>query len=249
MNSDYRSSDGSISRVAVIEFFLAQVAENCSFSRSWGFEEGEGRGCALWRVGEGVRLVNTQQSPRPIQNTFTGTALYAASADSQVVLASSLIDDDFCGVSFAYAVSSSTELILLADGLNSVWSSLASPGVTGWANLTVQLDFQDVEILRNRSLSFVARFSGNEEDSAYVASAYAALDNITLHPCTDCATPGQLTCQANSIFDAVRLYMLIVLQFALSLHVFLGITTPWTTGAVWTAPQDTSEDTNPSHRM
>ncbi len=187
MNSDYRSRDDIIRREATIEFLLAQLAENCSFSRSCMFE-GEGA-CAAWRVGGGVRLVSAQQSPLPIRNPFTGSCLYAVSADSEVVMASSVISDDFCGVSFAFAVSSTTEIVVLVDGLDGVWSSLASPGESGWTNRTVRLDLEDVEISQNRSLSFVARFSSDE--SAYVASAYAALDNITLHPCTDCATPGR----------------------------------------------------------
>lgn len=96
-------------------------------------------------------------------------------------MAVAVINDDYCGISFAYGVSSDTEMLVMVEGLGSIWSSMARPTVPGWTNLTVLIDLQDVQVLGNRSISFVARFA---------ASSYAALDNITLHPCIDCATPG-----------------------------------------------------------
>ena len=185
MNSDYLSPSGLVSRVANIEFLLTQQMENCSYSSSCGFEAGES-GCGLWIVGEGVGVIDT---PKPIQNTFMGRSLYAVPANTHMMLTSAHVDDDFCSVSFAYAVSASVELVLRADGLDSVWSSLASPHVTGWTNQTVQLDLLEVPIQRNRSLWFEGRLRGS---SGYSALNYAALDNLTLYPCTDCNTPGQL---------------------------------------------------------
>ena len=100
-------------------------------------------------------------------------------------MASSDIDDDFCQVSFSYSVASSVEITLNVDGLDTLWSSLISPPLlNGWSQETVQIDLEDVTILRNRSMSFIARFGSS-------VSPYAALDNVTLHPCTDCATPGK----------------------------------------------------------
>ena len=97
----------------------------------------------------------------------------------------SVVNEDYCAVSFAYSLSSSTEMLVMVDGLGSVWSSQASPAAPGWTNLTVQIDLQDVEVLVNRTVSLVARFASSEETS------YAALDNITLLPCIDCDTPGR----------------------------------------------------------
>ena len=187
MNSDYRSRDSLISRLAVMEFFLAQIADNCSFARSCLFE-GESE-CDQWRTGDGVSVIDTKMSILPIQNPFTGSCLYAVPADSDAMMASTVINDAFCGVSFAYAVSTTAEIVVLVDGLESVWSSLVSPELSGWASETVQLDLQDVQVLQNRSISFLARLRG--DDPAYVTLTYAALDNITLHPCLDCATPGE----------------------------------------------------------
>lgn len=100
-------------------------------------------------------------------------------------MATSVINEDICGVSFAYAVSPPpTELVVMVDGLRSIWSTLTAPMVSGWAGQTLQVDLQDVQIMENRSMSYVARFGGS-------GTQYAVLDNITLHPCTDCATPGK----------------------------------------------------------
>ena len=97
-------------------------------------------------------------------------------------MATTVINEDYCAVSFAYGVSSQTELQVLVQGLDRVWSSVTTPTRTaGWSSSTVQIDLQDVEVMANRSLSFLARL-GSE--------SYAALDNITLHPCIDCETPG-----------------------------------------------------------
>lgn len=67
MNSDYRLTSGAISRVAVIEFFLVQIAENCTFTRTCTFE-GEGE-CAKWSVGFGV---DVRQTSSQLYNSFTG---------------------------------------------------------------------------------------------------------------------------------------------------------------------------------
>ena len=69
MNSDYRSPEQLISRVAAIEIFLAEVRENCTFTRMCQFEEGEEE-CARWRLGDDVRLVNVQETP--FESSFTG---------------------------------------------------------------------------------------------------------------------------------------------------------------------------------
>ena len=104
------------------------------------------------------------------------------------MVAEAVINDDICGVSFSYALSSSSvELMVMVDRLGSIWSSLAVPMVppsAGWRSRTLQVDIQDVSVLENRSMSFVARFG------SLLGVQSVALDNITLHPCTDCATPG-----------------------------------------------------------
>ncbi len=106
-------------------------------------------------------------------------------------MATAVINEDICGVSFAYGISASVELEVVVEGVGSVWSTLPAPLVSGWASRTLQVDIQDVQILENRSLSYVARFGG---------SGYAALDNITLHPCTDCTTPGTYLHHADSMY-------------------------------------------------
>ena len=111
--------------------------------------------------------------------------MYADSAigSADVVLLSSVINDDFCGVSFAYSVLPPTELIVRVDGLADVWSSISTTTTLRWLEETVEIIFEDVRILENRSLLFVSRFVESE-------AGYITLDNITLHPCSDCSTPG-----------------------------------------------------------
>jgi hypothetical protein len=68
LNSDYQLPEQIISRVAVVEIFLAEIRENCTFTRMCQFEmEDE---CDRWRVGDGVHLVTAQETP--FQNSFTG---------------------------------------------------------------------------------------------------------------------------------------------------------------------------------
>lgn len=100
-------------------------------------------------------------------------------------MATTVINDDYCAVSFAYGVSTHIELLVSVQGLDIIWSTVEESRVAtaGWSNWTVQIDLEDVEALTNRSLSFVVRLGSS-------ASSYAALDNITLHPCIDCETPG-----------------------------------------------------------
>lgn len=80
LNSDYRSPDTAISKTAVIEFLLVQLAENCSFARRCGFEPGETSSgiCAGWKIGNGVRIISTQSSQPSLQNSFTGEQIYSS---------------------------------------------------------------------------------------------------------------------------------------------------------------------------
>jgi hypothetical protein len=63
-------------------------------------------------------------------------------------------------------------------------------GATGsWMEESVEIDLQGVGVQVNRSLSFVISLAEGE-DVQSSAGGYAALDNITLHPCIDCSAPG-----------------------------------------------------------
>jgi hypothetical protein len=55
---------------------------------------------------------------------------------------------------------------------------------------SVEIDLQGVGVQVNRSLSFVISLAEGE-DVQSSAGGYAALDNITLHPCIDCSAPGK----------------------------------------------------------
>lgn len=74
VNSDYLSSTDLISEVAVIEVFLAAVAENCTFTQMCGFQQPDQ--CTLeWRLGDETRLVSENDvdtTPLQLHNAFTG---------------------------------------------------------------------------------------------------------------------------------------------------------------------------------
>ena len=86
---------------------------------------------------------------------------------------------------------------MIVGGLGSVWSSIEiSPGTTGgkgeesWLQQTVEIDLQAVGVQPNRTLTFEISWA---EGRIPVTSSeeFAALDNITLHPCIDCSAPGK----------------------------------------------------------
>lgn len=113
-------------------------------------------------------------------------------------IASAIINDSFCAVSFRYVCPASLELQVEVGGLGSVWSSVEessfSPGggerTASWVQEIVEIDLQGVGVQVNRSLSFVVSLAEGE-DVQSSADGYAALDNITLQPCIDCSAPGK----------------------------------------------------------
>ena len=83
-------------------------------------------------------------------------------------------------------------------GLGEVWSSLLVTGIAGtsWLTELVPIDLEAVSLLADRELSFLARQPEGNGGAGLDTPlpAYAALDNITLHPCIDCNTPGIIIC-------------------------------------------------------
>ena len=122
----------------------------------------------------------------------TGSYLLAdAAANTEVTVAWTVIGEDICGLSFAYGIPlAGTELMVAVEGVGTIWSSITAPRPamgSGWSHHMLQVGLQDVEVIGNRSLFYLARFASS-------GMFYVALDNITLHPCTDCATPGTCAC-------------------------------------------------------
>ncbi len=119
----------------------------------------------------------------------TGAYVYTSlslSSPSDPTVASTAIRDDYCAVSFRSS-SEGVELSVVVDGLGSVWSSLTvnDQGVgSSWLDEVALIDLESVAVLANRRLSFVASLAEG-------GSGYVALDDITLHPCIDCNTPGR----------------------------------------------------------
>ena len=115
-----------------------------------------------------------------------------------ILMASAIVNDSFCAVSFSYICPASLELQAVVSGLGSIWSSVevsdlslgGSRPSSSWVQETVEIDLQGVGIEVNRSLSFMISLAEGE-DVQTSTGGYAALDNITLHPCIDCSAPGK----------------------------------------------------------
>ena len=84
------------------------------------------------------------------------------------------------------------ELQLRVDGLGSVWSSLTRRAGdktdSEWLYEAVVVDLESVGLMSSRRLAIQAKVI--DGDDAAAAAMYAALDDVTLHPCTDCNSPG-----------------------------------------------------------
>ena len=117
---------------------------------------------------------------------LTGSYLYSSSSNPEVTLAASVVNESFCQFSFSYLVAPTAELSVRIRGLGEVWSSVEAPGSGGptWLEQSVRVDLRDAEVLPNRTVYFLVRLN------AGATSMYAGLDNLTLHPCIDCDTPG-----------------------------------------------------------
>lgn len=86
------------------------------------------------------------------------------------------------------------EVQVTIEGLGSIWTSLSrtSEGVDTpkWEREAVQIDFQGEQILNNRTVTFEVDMMEAFGEAGVDDGGYFALDNITLHPCIDCNTPG-----------------------------------------------------------
>ena len=117
------------------------------------------------------------------------------------------MNDTYCALSFRYISPASLELEVEVGGLGSVWSSVEvsslPPGEGGggattgsWVQEIVEIDLQAVGIQVNRSLAFVVSLAEGQNVQTSTGG-YAALDNIILHPCSDCSAPGKKFIRAN----------------------------------------------------
>lgn len=91
-------------------------------------------------------------------------------------------------------MTSLVEVQVTIEGLGSIWTSLShtSEGVDTlrWEREAVQIDFQGEQILNNRTVTFEVDMMEAFGEAGVDDGGYFALDNITLHPCIDCNTPG-----------------------------------------------------------
>ncbi len=121
----------------------------------------------------------------------TGTFLYGDYTSTTVLsstVTSTIIGDTYCAVSFNYSAPPTVELVLIVEGLGSIWSSLL---VTkqGWNSELIAVDLDSVSLLNTRQMMFTAGHSDRPNGDPSVP-LYAALDDLTLHPCIDCSVPG-----------------------------------------------------------
>ncbi len=76
-------------------------------------------------------------------------------------------------------------------GIGQVWTSLLATAANSvdWSYEVVSIDLNSVSLSSERELTFSVGQSGEGEMDASLP-VYVALDNITVHPCIDCNTPG-----------------------------------------------------------
>lgn len=199
-HSNYLYESSFVQRTALIEFVLLSTSQNCSLPNNCTFDESiTTDSCKTWRLGPNSNITNSS-----IPSSITSTnghyiySTYFPRTSSSLQIASAIINDSFCAISFRYICPASLELQVEVSGLGSIWSSMEvsrfPPDRTGatesWVQESVEIDLQGVGVWMNRSLTFTISLAEGE-DVQTSTGGYAALDNITLHPCIDCSAPGK----------------------------------------------------------
>ena len=152
-HSNYLYESSSIQRTALVEFVLLSTSQNCTLPDSCTFDESTP--CKTWQLGS--RSVITNSSLPSSVTSTNGRYLYSTypqQTSAPLQIASAIINDSFCAVSFRYISLSSLELQVVVSSLGSVWSSVEvssfSPGggsTTGsWLQETAEIDLQAVGI-------------------------------------------------------------------------------------------------------
>ena len=150
-HSNYLYESSSIQRTALIEFVLLSTSQNCTLPDSCTFDESTP--CKTWQLGSNS-VINDSSSSVSSTNGHYLYYTYPQRTSEKLQIASAIINDSFCAVSFLYISSSSLELQIVVSGLGSVWSSVeassSSPGggnTTGsWLQETAEIDLQAVGI-------------------------------------------------------------------------------------------------------
>ena len=201
-HSNYLYESSFVQRTALIEFVLLSTSQNCSHPNSCTFDESiTTDSCKTWRLGPNSNITSSSL-PSSIIST-NGRYIYSTyrpRTSTSLQIASAIINDSFCAISFRYTCPASLELQVQVSGLGSIWSSVevsrfppagTGGGATGsWVQESVEIDLQGVGVQVNRSLTFMISLAEGE-DVQTSTGGYAALDNITLHPCIDCSAPGK----------------------------------------------------------
>ena len=152
-HSNYLYESSSIQRTVLIEFVLLSTSQNCTLPDSCTFDESTT--CKTWQLGSGSVITNSSlPSSVTSANGRYLNSTYPQRTSAMLQIASAIINDSFCAVSFRYICPSSLELQVVVSGLGSVWSSVEvssfSPGgdsTTGsWVQETAEIDLQAVGI-------------------------------------------------------------------------------------------------------
>ena len=105
------------------------------------------------------------------------------------------------------------------EGLGTIWSSLTdSPEgleTPRWEREVIEIDLQGAMILDSRTLTFVADMTEAFGEAGMDGEGYFALDNITLHPCLDCNTPGMSVCVCVCVYVCMYVCMYICMYICI----------------------------------
>ena len=123
-------------------------------------------------------------SPPPPSPHCTAHYIHGYASRVNQVILSAAIGDDYCIISFDYMLAQA-QMFIRVQGLGVVWSASALNTSQAWTFQSIPIGLTSVGVWTGRTLSF--EVYGNSKIPT--GSSYG-VGNISLVPCTDCATRG-----------------------------------------------------------
>jgi hypothetical protein len=175
--ADYKHNGATLTQTAVVNFRVMEKFENCSYAKHCSFENG---GCDWKLSDQSNAIIATSEGNSYLLSRPTTTD----GAMSVTAIGSHVINDSYCGSTFALMMSNSN-LQVSVTGLGLVWYSgnnmVDTINSTQWRNVTVYMDVKQVDMLKGREVTFQSITDASSEGDAFIA-----IDDVTLHPCIDC---------------------------------------------------------------
>eukprot|EP00731_Ephydatia_muelleri_P012219 Em0006g1113a len=186
VGSDFNGS--ATTQRTSLGFVLKELTGECANSSHCDFSFDS----CQWQLGTNVTIVMDGSNPLATAHYIHGYA----SRVNQVIL-SAAIGDDYCIISFDYTLAQA-QMFIRVQGLGVVWSASALNTSQAWTFQSIPIGLTSVGVWTGRTLSF--EVYGNSKIPT--GSSYG-VGNISLVPCTDCATREChcLACMPGSYFS------------------------------------------------